>query len=459
MGNCLRKKIQVPESPVAIIPRPPTGDFGLQVSLPKKKINGTVEERAPTASPTFLQGQEKQSRHERRRLPLQEWNSIVCSNTDIAAEKIGKNTRHGYTATPSPRNWTLETVTRKEGVFRDYKLYCFCYSSLKAATRKFSKKNLIGQGGFGDVYKGYVSYCNMNSAAKPSEGFPIAIKRLRKTGAQGHEQWENERKFMSKISHPNIVRLIGYCCEGEHRMLVYEYMSGGSLEAQLMTENATQLDWSRRIKVALGAAKALNCLHTHKTPFIHRDLKASNVLLDDDCNAKLSDFGLAKYGPRDGQDHVMTRILGTKGYIAPEYIGTGHVTLKTDVYSFGVVLLEILSGSCAVKKYSDGMAGDLTKWAEPYLSNRRKLHHVIDQRLGNNFPVEEAHKFAELILRCLDSDPKSRPTMAEVVSDLEKLQENRSSSSSSNRISVHVTTFTTCPPYRSIFPGRNGCQA
>ncbi|PQQ19603.1 putative serine/threonine-protein kinase NAK [Prunus yedoensis var. nudiflora] len=411
MGNCLRKKIQVPESPVAIIPRPPTGDIGLQVSLPKKKINGTVEERAPTASPTFLQGQEKQSRHERRRLPLQEWNSIVCSNTDIAAEKIGKNTRHGYTATPTPRNWTLETVTRKEGVFRDYKLYCFCYSSLKAATRKFSKKNLIGQGGFGDVYKGYVSYCNMNSAAKPSEGFPIAIKRLRKTGAQGHEQWENERKFMSKISHPNIVRLIGYCCEGEHRMLVYEYMSGGSLEAQLMTENATQLDWSRRIKVALGAAKALNCLHTHKTPFIHRDLKASNVLLDDDCNAKLSDFGLAKYGPRDGQDHVMTRILGTKGYIAPEYIGTG--------------------GSC---------------------------HHVIDQRLGNNFPVEEAHKFAELILRCLDSDPKSRPTMAEVVGDLEQLQENRSSSSS-NRISVHVTTFTPCPPYRSIFPGRNGCQA
>ncbi|ONI30737.1 hypothetical protein PRUPE_1G270600 [Prunus persica] len=458
MGNCLRKKIQEPESPVAIIPRPPTGDIGLQVFLPEKKINGTVEERAPTASPTFLQGQEKRSIRERRRLPLQERNSIVCSNTDIGAKKIGKNTRHGYTATPSPKNWTLETLTGKEGGFRDYKLYCFCYSSLKAATRKFSSKNLIGQGGFGDVYKGYVSYCNMNSAAKPSEGFPIAIKRLRKTGAQGHEQWENERKFMSKISHPNIVKLIGYCCEGEHRMLVYEYMSGGSLEAQLMTENATQLDWSRRIKVALGAAKALNCLHTHKTPFIHRDLKASNVLLDDDWNAKLSDFGLAKYGPRDGQDHVMTRILGTKGYIAPEYIGTGHVTLKTDVYSFGVVLLEILSGSCAVKKYSDGMAGDLTKWAEPYLSNRQKLHHVIDQRLGNNFPVEEAHKFAELILRCLDSDPKSRPTMAEVVGDLEQLQENRSSSSS-NRVSVHVTTLTPCPPYRSIFPGRNGCQA
>ncbi|XP_068331700.1 probable serine/threonine-protein kinase PBL11 [Pyrus communis] len=313
-------------------------------------------------------------------------------------------------------------------------------SALKASTRKFSSKNLIGQGGFGDVYKGYVRYCNMKAAAKPSEGFPIAIKRLRKTALQGDEQWENERKFMSKISHPNIVKLIGYCCEGEHRMLVYEYMSGGSLEAQLMAENATRLDWRRRTKVALGVAKALHCLHTRGVP---------------DFNAKLSDFGLAKYGPKDDHDHVMSRVLGTKGYIAPEYIGTGHVTLKTDVYSFGVVLLEIFSGSCAVKKYSDGMAGDLTKWAEPYLSNRQQLHCVIDQRLGNNFPVEKAHKFAELILRCLDSDPTSRPTMTEVVADLEELHEN----TSSNRISDHVTAFTPCPPYRRIFPTRNGCQA
>ncbi|KAM0983948.1 hypothetical protein ACFX2I_011352 [Malus domestica] len=429
MGNCLRKHRRETDSSV-VIPKPhPIGDVGLQISLPKK-TNKTVREKAPTVSSTSLQGQEKNRSKSAR--------ATTNSNT------------------PSPKDLNLERVNKKDGLLRDYKLYCFCYSALKASTRKFSSKNLIGQGGFGDVYKGYVRYCNMKAAAKPSEGFPIAIKRLRKTALQGDEQWENERKFMSKISHPNIVKLIGYCCEGEHRMLVYEYMNGGSLEAQLLAENATRLDWRRRTKIALGSAKALHCLHTRRAPVIHRDLKASNVLLDDDFNAKLSDFGLAKYGPKDDQDHIMSRVLGTKGYIAPEYIGTGHVTLKTDVYSFGVVLLEIFSGSCAVKKYSDGMAGDLTKWAEPYLSNRQQLHCVIDQRLGNNFPVEKAHKFAELILRCLDSNPTNRPTMNEVVADLEELHEN----TSSNRISDHVTAFTPCPPpYRRIFPTRNGCQA
>ncbi|KAM1517931.1 hypothetical protein ACFX1X_021314 [Malus domestica] len=436
MGNCCLRKHHGETDVSSVVQPHPIGDIRLQISLPKK-TNKAVREKAPTVSSTSLQGQENMiSKREKRRSPLQERNFSV---SDIGAEKKRSKSARATTNsnTPSPKDWNLERVNKKDGVLRDYRLYCFCYSALKASTRKFSSKNLIGQGGFGDVYKGYVSYCNMNAAAKPSEGFPIAVKRLRKTALQGDEQWENERKFMSKLSHPNIVKLIGYCREGEHRMLVYEYMKGGSLEAQLMAKNATQLHWRRRTKLALGVAKALHCLHTRGAPVIHRDLKASNVLLDDDFNAKLSDFGLAKYGPKDDQDHIMTRVLGTKGYIAPEYIATGHVTLKTDVYSFGVVLLEIFSGSCAVKKYSDGMTGDLTKWAEPYLRNRLQLHRVIDQRLGNNFPVEEAHKFAELILRCLDSNPKSRPTMTEVVADLEELHEN----TGSNRISGHVTKW------------------
>ncbi|CAN6549123.1 unnamed protein product [Malus baccata var. baccata] len=416
MGNCCLRKHHGETDVSSVVQPHPIGDIRLQISLPKK-TNKAVREKAPTVSSTSLQGQENMiSKREKRRSPLQERNFSV---SDIGAEKKRSKSARATTNsnTPSPKDWNLERVNKKDGVLRDYRLYCFCYSALKASTRKFSSKNLIGQGGFGDVYKGYVSYCNMNAAAKPSEGFPIAVKRIRKTALQGDEQWENERKFMSKLSHPNIVKLIGYCREGEHRMLVYEYMKGGSLEAQLMAKNATQLHWRRRTKLALGVAKALHCLHTRGAPVIHRDLKASNVLLDD--------------------------------------VRLWHVTLKTDVYSFGVVLLEIFSGSCAVKRYSDGMTGDLTKWAEPYLRNRLQLHRVIDQRLGNNFPVEEAHKFAELILRCLDSNPKSRPTMTEVVADLEELHEN----TGSNRISGHVTTFTPCPPHRSNFPTRNGCQA
>ncbi|RXH69889.1 hypothetical protein DVH24_007145 [Malus domestica] len=398
MGNCCLRKHHGETDVSSVVQPHPIGDIRLQISLPKK-TNKAVREKAPTVSSTSLQGQENMiSKREKRRSPLQERNFSV---SDIGAEKKRSKSARATTNsnTPSPKDWNLERVNKKDGVLRDYRLYCFCYSALKASTRKFSSKNLIGQGGFGDVYKGYVSYCNMNAAAKPSEGFPIAVKRLRKTALQGDEQWENERKFMSKLSHPNIVKLIGYCREGEHRMLVYEYMKGGSLEAQLMAKNATQLHWRRRTKLALGVAKALHCLHTRGAPVIHRDLKASNVLLDD--------------------------------------VRLWHVTLKTDVYSFGVVLLEIFSGSCAVKKYSDGMTGDLTKWAEPYLRNRLQLHRVIDQRLGNNFPVEEAHKFAELILRCLDSNPKSRPTMTEVVADLEELHEN----TGSNRISGHVTKW------------------
>ncbi|KAM5567150.1 putative serine/threonine-protein kinase PBL18 [Rosa sericea] len=452
MGNCCRKHLQEPNSPVPVISQTPTGG-----SHRSKKVNTTTvgDRTTSTVSSTSI----GETKRETQRSPLQEI-THVSSNTDI--EKPSREKRRGYQIAGKAGSSNIEGVNKNDGVFHAYynsKLRCFCYSDLKEATRKFSSRNLIGQGGFGDVYKGYVSYCTMDSAAKPNEGLAIAIKRLRKTGPQGHEQWENEIKFMSKLNHPNIVKLLGYCHDGGHRMLVYEYMSKGSLETQLMAENAPQLDWSRRINVAIGLAKALDSLHNHGTPVIHRDLKASNVLLDDDFNAKLSDFGLARYGPLCDQDCIMTRILGTKGYIAPEYMGTGQVTLKTDVYSFGVVLLEILTGCCAVKKYSDGMAGDLIQWAGPYLCNKQQLHQVIDQRLGRNFPKKEAQKFAELILQCLASNPKSRPTMTEVVAELKDLQENTSSSSSSTPNSYHTPTFTPCPPpYKILLPRRNGCQ-
>ncbi|KAF2302404.1 hypothetical protein GH714_036201 [Hevea brasiliensis] len=233
-------------------------------------------------------------------------------------------------------------------------------------------KNLIGQGGFGDVYKGYINLCTMD-AAKPSDGgIAVAVKRLRSNRTQGHSEWENEMKFLSLLNHPNIVKLIGHCCEGEHRMLVYEYMTRGSLEAHLLRKNDTELNWKRRINIALGVARGLEYLHTRGKPVIHRDLKASNVLLGKDFNAKLSDFGLAKFGPQDDETHLITRVVGTRGYFAPEYFATGHLTLKTDVFSFGVVLLEILSGCEAIKKHSDGVATDLAQHSG--------LNHILATR-------------------------------------------------------------------------------
>ncbi|KAJ7943510.1 Protein kinase [Quillaja saponaria] len=406
MGNCLRRA-HCPNQPDPVcVTQPFPGVEAIKV--PGRHT------RTSLVSSNATRG--KHAKDGKNNFPIQEDTSNSLSRKQT--RKRGGDGRHGYI--PNPRDWILLKVN-KDIVLQSCKLNCFCFSVLKAATQKFNTKNLVGQGGSGDVYKGYLTYCTMN-AARPNGGFAIAVKKLRRQKAQSHEEWLNELIYLSKLSHPNIVKLIGYCCEGENRILVYEYVSRGCLETQLLKENNPELNWNRRIKIAVGAARALDYLHTYGRPVIHRDIKTSNVLLDADFNSKLSDFGLARDGPLGEHSHVSTRILGTRGYFAPEYIATGHLTLKADVYSFGVVLLEILSGSAAVKKYSDGVAGNLALWAEPYLSNKVELHQVIDKRLGKNIPMKECYKFADIIGRCLNSNPKSRPTMAEVVTDLEQLQ-------------------------------------
>ncbi|KAF9605777.1 hypothetical protein IFM89_018443 [Coptis chinensis] len=324
-----------------------------------------------------------------------------------------------------PEDEPVQIDHRGNRVLHSYGLNIFPYSVLKTATQRFNSKNLIGQGGFGDVYRGWIDLHTMD-AVKPGTGRAIAIKKLRKEGVQGHNEWLNELIILSQFNHPNVVKLIGYCSEGNKRILVYEYMPRGSLEGYLVRECGYGLSWSRRLKIALGAAKGLAYLHTSKKPVIHRDLKASNVLLDSELNPKISDFGLAKYGPQGDKSHISTRILGTRGYFAPEYVATGHLTIRTDVYSFGVVLLELFCGCGAIRKHTDGMAGDLAVWARPYLSNRKHLSYVIDRKLRKNLCIEQASVFANIILQCLDHDPKSRPTMKEVVNALEQLQQSMS---------------------------------
>jgi len=217
----------------------------------------------------------------------------------------------------------------------------FNFRELAIATNNFRQECLLGEGGFGRVYKGKLQ----------ASGQVVAVKQLDRNGLQGSKEFLGEVLALSVLHHENLVNLVGYCCDGDQRLLVYEYMSGGSLEDRLlgMGPNQKPLAWFARIKIAFGAAKGLEYLHEKTNPpVIYRELKPSNILLDEDFNPKLSDFGLARLGILGDKIHTSSRVMCTYGYCAPEYTKTGHLTLKSDVYSFGVVLLELITGRRAI---------------------------------------------------------------------------------------------------------------
>ncbi|KAL2903434.1 putative serine/threonine-protein kinase PBL15 [Bienertia sinuspersici] len=294
----------------------------------------------------------------------------------------------------------------------------FQLSELKAITQNFSRSFLLGEGGFGKVHKGYVDD-NFKSGLKAQA---VAVKHLDIEGLQGHKEWLSEVIFLGQLKHQNLVRLIGYCCEEEERLLVYEFMPRGSLENHLFKRLSSSLPWGSRLKIAIGAAKGLAFLHGAETPIIYRDFKTSNILLDSDFTAKLSDFGLAKMGPEGSNTHVTTRVMGTYGYAAPEYVSTGHLTTKSDVYSFGVVLLELLTGRRSMEKSRPKGEQHLVDWTRPYLSSSRKLRYIMDPRLGGQYSVKGTKEIAQLALRCMSLNPKDRPKMPLVVQALEGLQ-------------------------------------
>eukprot|EP00268_Persea_americana_P018620 TRINITY_DN1937_c0_g1_i2.p1 TRINITY_DN1937_c0_g1~~TRINITY_DN1937_c0_g1_i2.p1 ORF type:complete len:271 (+),score=59.78 TRINITY_DN1937_c0_g1_i2:762-1574(+) len=203
-------------------------------------------------------------------------------------------------------------------------LKSFSFGELKSATRNFRPDSVLGEGGFGSVFKGWIDEHTF-TATKPGIGIVIAVKRLNQEGFQGHKEWLAEVNYLGQLYHPNLVKLIGYCFEDEQRLLVYEFMPRGSLENHLFRRASyfLALSWKLRMKVALGAANGLAFLHGAEARVIYRDFKTSNVLLDSNYNAKLSDFGLAKDGPTGDKSHVSTRVMGTYGYAAPEYLATG----------------------------------------------------------------------------------------------------------------------------------------
>ncbi|XP_020581969.1 probable serine/threonine-protein kinase PIX13 [Phalaenopsis equestris] len=302
-------------------------------------------------------------------------------------------------------------------------LKVFTFAELKSATRNFKSSTVLGEGGFGTVYKGWLEEKTL-SPAKSGSGMVVAVKKLKSESAQGLEEWQSEINFLGRLSHPNLVKLLGYCWEDKELLLVYEFMPKGSLENHLFRRGAAfePLSWSLRMKVVLGAGRGLAFLHSSEKQVIYRDFKASNILLDSNYIPKLSDFGLAKHGPVGGDSHITTRIMGTCGYAAPEYVATGHLYVKSDVYGFGVVLLEILSGLRALDLSRPSEQHNLVGWAKPFLSDRRKLSRLIDQRLEGQYPTKAALQAAQLTLRCLAGDPKSRPSMKEVVETLEQIE-------------------------------------
>ncbi|KAK8942311.1 Serine/threonine-protein kinase [Platanthera guangdongensis] len=300
-------------------------------------------------------------------------------------------------------------------------LHAFTLSDLQVITGRFSGSKLLGKGGFGPVYRGLIDG-RVRPGMEPQE---VAVKILDLDGVQGHREWLAEVMFLGKLRHPHLVRLIGYCYEEEQRgcwfMNIWRRAAWRTTFFPMHAGFLTSLPWSTRLKIAVGAAKGLAFLHGAEKPVIYRDFKASNILLDQDYTAKLSDFGLAKDGPEGDDSHVSTRVMGTRGYTAPEYIMTGHLTSKSDVYSFGVVLLELLTGRRSVDTARPNREQNLVEWARPHLNDPRKLSRIMDSTLEGMYSMKAAQRAAAMAHQCLSLRPKSRPPMAAIVEALEPL--------------------------------------
>ncbi|KAJ3683002.1 hypothetical protein LUZ60_013229 [Juncus effusus] len=303
-------------------------------------------------------------------------------------------------------------------------LKSFSLSDLKSATRNFGSSAYLGEGGFGCVYKGWIDE-NSLAPTKPGSGIVVAIKKLKRESFQGHKEWLAEVTYLGQLRHENLVKLVGYCSDYDNKLLVYEYMQKGSLENHLFRRAIQPISWTMRVNIAIDVARGLSFLHSLETQVIFRDLKSSNVLLDSDFRAKLSDFGLARNGPTGDKSHVSTRVVGTRGYAAPEYIATGHLSVKSDIYSFGVVLLELLSGKRALDEERGSRDETLVDWAKPYLNEKRKIFRIMDTRLEGQYSKKEAQMIASLAMQCLHSDPKNRPNMSDVLPELESLKQSK----------------------------------
>ncbi|OAY71148.1 PTI1-like tyrosine-protein kinase [Ananas comosus] len=292
---------------------------------------------------------------------------------------------------------------KKKGSAGTWRVYSL--KELQSATNSFNYDNKLGEGGFGSVYWGQLW-----------DGSQIAVKRLKVWSNKAEGEFSVEIEILGRVRHKNLLSLRGYCSEGQERLIVYDYMPNLSLLSHLHGQHAAEclLDWPRRMSIAIGAAEGTAYLHHQATPhIIHRDIKASNVLLDSEFEARVADFGFAKLIP-DGATHVTTKVKGTLGYLAPEYAMFGKASESCDVYSFGILLLEIASGKKPLEKLSSAIKRTITEWALP-LARAGKFKEIADPKLNGNFAEDELKRLILVGLVCAQNRPEKRLTMLEVV--------------------------------------------
>ncbi|KAK8965657.1 hypothetical protein KSP40_PGU016348 [Platanthera guangdongensis] len=313
------------------------------------------------------------------------------------------------------KGWLMITQFKTNGT--GVKIYTF--HELKKATKSFSVEMLIGSGAFGNVYRGVLD----------NETRTVAVKIAHSNSAENVEEFRNEVDLLSRIRHKNLVSLLGYCAEAG--------------------KGRNPLTWEERVTIAIGSAKGIVHLHEFEPPIIHRDLKLSNILVGDGCEAKISDFGLVRMGPSEDASHVTTQVVGTPGYIDPAYYLSHHLTTSSDVFSFGVILLQLVSSRPAIDRMRNKSHHHISNWAEPSVASGR-VEEIIDERL--QFEVcnmKVMLKMAQLGIRCTAPDPKNRPTMSQVVKELEEALQKATKSAQLSHLesrsisidSVHLQRF------------------
>ncbi|XP_009757853.1 proline-rich receptor-like protein kinase PERK15 [Nicotiana tabacum] len=331
---------------------------------------------------------------------------------------------HAPVRAPSPQPYMNSTGTSSNysgsevallppspGMALGFSQSTFTYEELVRATDGFSDANLLGQGGFGYVHKGVLP-----------NGKEVAVKQLKAGSGQGEREFQAEVEIISRVHHKHLVSLVGYCITGAQRMLVYEFVPNNTMEFHLHGKGRPPLDWPTRLKIALGSAKGLAYLHEDCQPkIIHRDIKAANILIDFNFEAKVADFGLAKL-TSDVNTHVSTRVMGTFGYLAPEYASSGKLTDRSDVFSFGVMLLELITGRRPVDSNPSFTEDSLVDWARPLLTRAledEKFDALVDPRLENDYNHNEMARMVACAAACVRHSAKRRPRMTQVLRALE----------------------------------------